>query len=94
MNNDKRAEMLAAALYEIRILLSNYLGSNNESSIEVRLAAHLAYALHNEAEGLISGDSIFEKESTLAKIKAIESVVGFPIPDTFKVLTSIEAQDN
>lgn len=47
MNQSKditESELLAHALYQVRVLLSSYFGSNNEGPIEVRFAAHLAYA--------------------------------------------------
>lgn len=49
-------QLLANALYKIRLLLSSYLGSENDAPIDVRIAAHLAYAWHNEASALIAGD--------------------------------------
>ncbi|SEI17981.1 hypothetical protein [Pseudomonas asplenii] len=39
------------ALLEIRGLLADYLGSDVEAPMNVLVAAHLAYAPHNEAEG-------------------------------------------
>jgi len=47
MNDDKsetQAKILARALYEVRLLLSGYLGSQTVADINVRQAAHLAYA--------------------------------------------------
>ena len=52
---DTQTKILAQALFEIRLLLSNYLGSDNSADLCVRLAAHLAYALHNEALSVMEG---------------------------------------
>lgn len=58
MTDEQKAihtKAVALALYQIRILLSDYLGSQNEGDIVVRQAAHLAYALHNEALAVVEG---------------------------------------
>ncbi len=62
------------ALYEIRLLLAPYVGSENEGVGEVRAAAHLAYALHNEAEAMSEGKE-FDVDKALRKIEAIENIV-------------------
>lgn len=41
--NDVETKLIASALYEIRLLLGSYLGSENEAPADVRIAAHLAY---------------------------------------------------
>ncbi len=51
---DQQAKVLAQAVYEIRVLLSSYLGS--EGDLVVRQAAHLAYALHNQALAVLEGE--------------------------------------
>lgn len=72
--NNIEDKLLAHALYQIRILLSDYLGSHNEGPIEVRTAAHLAYALHNEALAVIEGKN-FDVKSALAKVEAIDKLL-------------------
>ena len=57
---------MAQAVYEIRQLVSSYLGSENEGDPVVRRAAHLAYALHNEALAVLENRT-FDCE------KAVES---------------------
>lgn len=66
---------MAAALYEVRILLAPFLGRESSAEIPVRIAAHLAYALHNDARSLLHGDSI-QLEATLKRIEAIDQIVG------------------
>jgi hypothetical protein len=73
--NDAETKLIASALYEIRLLLASYLGSENEAPTDVRLAAHLAYALHNEASALAVGMS-FDVSTALQKIRAIDGIVG------------------
>lgn len=69
------AKLFAAALYEIRILLSGGLGSSNDAPHEIRLASHLAYALHNDALAVIDGRE-FDQEATLARIAHIDQIIG------------------
>ncbi|MYM27437.1 hypothetical protein GTP58_03785 [Duganella sp. CY15W] len=68
------ARLIANALYEIRLLLSPYLGSENDAPRDVRLAAHLAYALHSEAAALIDSGK-FDLEAALRKVAAIDNMV-------------------
>lgn len=68
------ARLIANALYELRELLGPYLGSENDAPRDVRLAAHLAYALHNEAGALIDAEK-FDVETALRKVAAIDNVV-------------------
>lgn len=72
--DEKQAKLLAQAIYEIRLLLGPYLGSNNDADMAVRLAAHLSYALHNEALAHLEGQE-FDVEEALTKIKAIDEIV-------------------
>jgi len=75
MNIDSaEARLLANALYEIRVLLSPYIGSKVDAPMEVRLAAHLAYALHNEALAITEGSS-FDMGDALRKVSAIDNVL-------------------
>ena len=67
-------QLLAQALYQIRILLSDHLGSDNQGSMSVRFAAHLAYALHNEALAVVEGKG-FDVEAALAKVEAIDQIL-------------------
>lgn len=75
MNTDSHeVQLIANALSEIRSLLSSYLGSENGAPLEVRLAAHIAYALHNEAVNLIEGKR-FDVNSALRKVAAIDNIL-------------------
>jgi hypothetical protein len=67
--------LLAAALYEVRLLLASYLGSANTAELPVRVAAHLAYALHNDALAVLEGKP-FQVDAALARIKAVDRIVG------------------
>ena len=86
LNSSNKKKLMAAAVYEIRILLSGYLGSNNEADTAVRLAAHLAYALHNEALTILEDNGDFDLGAALAKIKTAEKIVGLHYSNTFDTL--------
>jgi len=73
-NNSAEARLLANALYEIRLLLSPYIGTEVDAPEEVRMAAHLAYALHSEALATTEGRS-FEIDAALRKVHAIDSIL-------------------
>lgn len=67
-------QLIANALSEIRSLLSSYLGAENDVPSEIRLAAHIAYALHNEAAGLVDGNG-FDVKAALRKVMAIDNIL-------------------
>jgi len=73
--DDAQTKLIANALYEIRLLLSPYIGSENEAPADVRFAAHLAYALHNEAASFAAGTG-FDVSFALKNVAAIDSVLG------------------
>jgi hypothetical protein len=72
-DNPSQAKILAQGIYEIRLLLSAYLGSQNEGDPAVRRAAHLAYALHNEALAVLEGGT-FDCSEAVKKISALDAM--------------------
>ena len=86
-NSEDKKKLMAAAVFEIRILLSGYLGSDSEADTAVRLAAHLAYALHNEALTILEDNGDFDLSAALAKIEAAEKVVGSQYTNVFGTLS-------
>jgi hypothetical protein len=50
-------QVLAFALYELRLLLAGHLDPDSGGEPAVRAAAHLAYALHNQALAVLEGKS-------------------------------------
>ncbi|MEK8047564.1 hypothetical protein [Ideonella margarita] len=50
-----QAQILAFAVFELRLLLAEHLGGNNNSDPSTRAAAHLAYSFHNEALAVLEG---------------------------------------
>jgi hypothetical protein len=72
--HDEKMQLLASALYEIRLLLSNYLGSRNDADQGIREAAHLSYALHNEAQAVSRGDD-FDLDAAIRRVEAIETIL-------------------
>ena len=72
-HNSPQAKILAQGIYEIRLLLSAYLGSQNEGDPLVRRAAHLAYALHNDALAVIE-DGTFDSTEAVDRIRAVDAM--------------------
>lgn len=87
MTTSDHGRLMAAAIYEIRLLLSAHLGSESDSDPCVRLAAHLAYALHNDALAMLEGDGDFDLDSAQKRIKTAESIVGDAFADNGGYLT-------
>jgi len=70
-NTHSQAKILAQGIYEIRQLLSAFLGSENAGDPCVRRAAHLAYALHNEALAVIDGGT-FDASKAVDNVRAVD----------------------
>ncbi|TWO72520.1 hypothetical protein FN976_05515 [Caenimonas sedimenti] len=68
-------QILAFALYELRLLLAGHLGPDSGSEPAVRAAAHLAYALHNQALAVLEGKS-FDRAQALRAIAAVDERFG------------------
>jgi hypothetical protein len=72
--DDADTKLIAHALYQIRVILGAYIGTATDAPADVRLAANLAYALHNEALALAEGTR-FDVNSALQKVAAIDSIL-------------------
>jgi len=70
-----QTRLLALALLEIRTLLAGYMGSKVDAPMSVRVAAHMAYALHNEAEAVYN-NADFQLDQAIRKITAIDQILG------------------
>jgi len=66
---------LALAVFQIRVLLSAYLGSDSAGDMPVRQAAHLAYALHNEALATFEGRPA-DMQSAIQRIAKADEMLG------------------
>ena len=86
----QQEQLLAFAIYEIRLLLANHLGGDSASELPVRVAAHLAYALHNEADAVLQGES-FDAQSAFARLGAVDRMLGSDLQDRFVQATRREA---
>jgi hypothetical protein len=75
-------KMLAHAVYEIRVLLASYLGSQNEAAPDVRQAAHLAYAVHNVALGVLNDEAVSLSVAHGA-IEAVDKLFGSDFSGSF-----------
>ena len=78
-----QAKILAQTVYEIRLLLAGYLGSENEGELVVRQAAHLAYALHNQALAVLEGKS-FDVADSISSLAFADKVLGAGFTERFE----------
>ena len=65
-----QTKLLALALIEIKAL-----GSEVNAPMSIRVAAHIAYALHNEAEAAYN-NADFQLDCATQKIAAIDQILG------------------
>ena len=70
----EQEKILAHAIFEIRVLLSSYLGSSTHGDLAVREAANLAYALHNQALSSLAGQS-FDTDSAYSSIASVDKLL-------------------
>ena len=89
-DTQSQARILAQGIYEMRLLLSGFLGSQNNGDPAVRRAAHLAYALHNEALSVIEGRT-FDGTKAMAKVRAVDGMFGENFALRFEKHISSEA---
>jgi len=66
--------LLAQCVYELRLLLASMVGSTATADRSVRVAAHLVYALHDQAEETLAGNS-FDVEEAIKQVAASVAVV-------------------
>ena len=85
-----QAKILAQGIYEIRLLLSGYLGSQNTGDPVVRRAAHIAYALHNEALAVTEGGT-FDCAKAVDKIRAVDRMFEETFTPRFESHVSTDA---
>jgi hypothetical protein len=57
--------------------------------IPARLAAHLSYALHNEALAVIEGKT-FDVERAIEKIRSVDKMFGESVANRYEALVSNE----
>jgi hypothetical protein len=81
--SELHARTVALALYQIRVLLGGYLGSQKDADMSVRQAAHLAYALHNEALAIVEGEG-FDAEAVFRRLAAVDGMLGSEFTELFK----------
>lgn len=70
-----QAKILAFAVFELRLLLAGHLGSNAVGEPSVRAAAHLAYALHNQALAVLEGQQ-FNPAEAIEAIAKVDQMFG------------------
>jgi len=84
-SKDVKIKVLAQAVYELRLLLSNNLGSPFDGASSEKVAAHLSYALHNDALAIIENrEDDFVVEETLKTLNHLDSLFGNEPNSCFK----------
>jgi hypothetical protein len=83
-------QVLAFAVYEIRMLLAHHLGSGDTSDPAVRAAAHLAYSLHNEAEAVLRGGR-FDPQFAIQALAAVDRMLATNFQTRLSEATNHEA---
>jgi hypothetical protein len=68
-------QILAFALFELRLLLSGHLTPSAGGEPSVQAAAHLAYALHNQALAVLEGKS-FDPAQAVEAIAKVDKQFG------------------
>jgi hypothetical protein len=84
-SSETHVKMVALALFQIRVLLSGYLGRDSDGDLCVRQAAHLAYALHNEALALVEGGT-FDAQAVASRLASVDEMLG---ADFFQLFTRV-----
>jgi hypothetical protein len=85
----EQEQILAFAIYEIRKLLAPYLGNTSDADPSIRAAAHLAYALHNQADAVLQGSS-FDAEQALSAVGAVDRMLATDFQGRLSQLLSRE----
>jgi hypothetical protein len=85
---DLEKRLLAAAVFELRVLLANHLDPQDQSPASV--AAQLAYALHNQALAALSGQS-FDVRQALDGLGRLEPQLGSAYLQQFRQVVLNEA---
>ena len=70
-----QARVLDFVVYELRLLLADHLGKDSDAEPSVKSAAHLVYALHNQALAALEGKS-FEIDEAIKSMDAAGQVSG------------------
>jgi hypothetical protein len=68
-------QILAFAVFELRVLLAGQLAPDAQTEPAVRAAAHLAYALHNQALAVLEGTS-FDAAQAVEAIARVDQQFG------------------
>jgi len=88
-SKDAQLKVMAQAVYELRGLLSGYLGNRNPETLCESVSAHLAYALHNEALAINEDrPEDFNLDDAINKIKCVDEMYGEQFGERFQNLIS------
>lgn len=75
-------KILALAVFELRVLLSSHVDDGAPEQTHINVAAHLAYALHNQALAVLEGKT-FDVENALESIRQVDKQFGERFSERF-----------
>jgi hypothetical protein len=88
-SKDAQLKIMAQAVYELKGLLSDYLGNRSPKTQCESVSAHLAYALHNEALAIIEDrPEDFNLDDAINKIKRVDEMYGEQFGERFQNIIS------
>jgi metal-responsive CopG/Arc/MetJ family transcriptional regulator len=88
-----KLELFAYIIYEIRVLLSHHLGSKDPDCLVEKMAAHLAWSFHNEAEAIFEGKD-FDVENSAKKLKGLDRMFHEGFSERFERATESTQSKN
>lgn len=75
-------KILARVVFELRVLLSSHINDGASEQTRINVAAHLAYALHNQALAVLEGKT-FDVENALESISQVDRKFGEHFSERF-----------
>ena len=83
-------QVLAFAVCEIRLLLAGNLGSECSSDLSIRTAAHIAYALQNQAEAVLQGKP-FDTQQAIEALGRVDKLLAADLQNRLAMAIGHEA---
>ena len=74
----------------MRLLLAGHLGSTADGELPVRIAAHISYALHNQALAVLEGNT-FDVSRAISALSAVDEMFGETLVQRFSQAMADEA---
>lgn len=90
---DAQLKILAQAVYEMRLLLSDHLGCRDKEMLCEAVSAHLAYALHNDALAILENrPDDFDINAAIKRIRRVDEIYDEQFGDRFQELINTSSK--